>query len=91
MGSVYELRLAIKSPSADDERAKAIVDKLSEQRQVEDVRGSWWRTEYLDFEDREAAAHALQADLHAIDEHWGEVLKAGYMERREDTPEPLDH
>ena len=55
MGSVYDLRPAIKSPTADDERAKAIVDKLSEQRQVEDLGGSWWRTEYFDFEDREAA------------------------------------
>ena len=35
-----------------------------------------WRTEYLDYEDREAAGHALHADLSAIDEHWGEVLHA---------------
>jgi hypothetical protein len=88
VGSVYELHLAIKSPSGADERAKAIVDKLSEQRQVEYLGGSWWRTDYFDFEDREAAAHALHADLHAIDEHWGEVLAAGYMDRPGDTPEP---
>ena len=92
MASVYELHLAIKSPSADDERAgKSIVNKLSDQRQVEDLGGSWWRTEYFDFEDREAAAHALHADLKAIDKHWGEVLHAGYMARPEDPPEPLDH
>ena len=47
--------------------------------------------EYFDFEDREAAGHALHADLKAIDEHWGEVLHAGYMDRPDDTPEPLDH
>ena len=88
MGNAYHLHLAIKSPSADDERAKAIVDKLSEQRQVEDLGGSWWRIDYFDFEDRAAAAHALHADLHALDEHWGEVLVAGYMDRPEDTPEP---
>jgi hypothetical protein len=88
VGSVYELHLAIKSPSAADERAKAILDKLSEQRQVEYLGGSWWRTDYVDFEDREAAARALHAELHAIDEHWGEVLAAGYMARPGDTPEP---
>ena len=91
MGGVYELHLAIKSPSADDDRARAIVDKLSEQRRVEYIEGSWWRVDYVDFEDREAAAHALHADLSAIDEHWGEVLVAGYMDRPGDTPEPLDH
>ncbi len=90
MGSVYELHLAIKASSTDDERARAIVDKLSKQRQVEYVEGSWWRTEYADFEDRAAAAHALHADLSSIDEHWGEVLVAGYMDRPDDTPEPLD-
>jgi hypothetical protein len=89
--SVYELHLAIKAERFADERARAIVEKLSEQRQVEDLGGSWWRTEYHDFEDREAAAHALHADLSAIDEHWGEVLHAGYMNRPGDTPEPLDH
>jgi hypothetical protein len=88
MGSIHELHLAIKSPSADDERAKAIVDKLSEHQEVEYLGGSWWRTEYVD-EDREAAAHALHADLKAIDEHWGEVLVAGYMDRPEDRPEAL--
>ena len=89
MGSVFELHLAIASPSADDERARAIVGKLAEQRQVEDLGNSWWRTEYVDFEDRDAAAHALHADLKAIDEHWGEVLHAGYMNRPEDRPEPI--
>ncbi len=89
MGSVHELHLAIKSPSADDERARAIVDKLSEQRQVEYLGGSWWSMQYVG-EGREAAAHALHADLKAIDEHWGEVLRAGYMNRPEDTPEPVD-
>ena len=44
MGSVYELHLAIHPSITDDERAKAIVDKLSEQRRVEDLGGSWWRT-----------------------------------------------
>ena len=91
MGGVYELHLAIHPSTTDDERAKAIVDKLSEQRRVEYLGGSWWRTEYLDYEDREAAGHALHADLSAIDEHWGEVLHAGYMNRPDDTPEPLDH
>ncbi len=80
MGSVYELRLAIKVESADDERARAIVDKLSEQRPVEDLGGSWWRTEYLDFEDREAAAGALLADLKVMDDRWDDVLVAGYMD-----------
>ena len=88
MGSVYELHLAIKAPPADDERARAIVRKLSEQRHIEDLGGSWWRADYFDFEDREAAAHALHTDLRAIDEHWGEVLHAGYMNRPKDTPEP---
>jgi hypothetical protein len=89
--SVYELHLAITASSTDDERARAIVAKLSEQRRVEDIGGSWWRTEYLDHEDREAAAAALHADLRAIDEHWGEVLHAGYMHPPDDTPEALDH
>jgi hypothetical protein len=89
VGSVYELHLAIKS--ADEERARAIVAKLSEQQRVADQEGEWWRTEYVDFEDRDAARDALHADLKAIDEHWGEVLVAGYMDRPEDTPEPLDH
>ena len=89
VAGVYELHLAIKSPSPDDERAKAIVAKLSEQRQVEDLDGSWWRTDYSDFQDHGAAVHALHADLRAIDAHWGEVLVAGYMNRPGDTPEPL--
>ena len=63
MGSVYELHLAIKAPPTDDARARAIVRKLSEQRHVEDLGGSWWRADYFDFEDREAAAHALHTDL----------------------------
>ena len=69
MDSVYELHLAIKSPRVNDDRAKAIVDKLSEHRRVEYLGGAWWRTEYIDFEDRAAAANALHADLRAIDEH----------------------
>ena len=85
MGSIHELRLSIK-PGADEERARAIVDKLSDQRRVEDLGGTWWRTEYPDFGDRKAAADALYADLRAIDKHWGEALQAGYMP--EDTPEP---
>jgi hypothetical protein len=91
VGSVYELHLAIKAHGTADERARAIVAKLAERRQVEDLGGSWWRTDYFDFEDREAAAHALHAELSAIDEHWGEVLHAGYMNRPDDIPEPLDH
>ena len=80
MACVYELHLAIKSPSPDDERAKAIVAKLSEQRQVEYLDGSWWRTDYSDYEDHGAAVHALHADLRAIDAHWGEVLRRGLHE-----------
>ena len=89
MGSVYTLHLAIKSPSADEDRAKAIIDTLAEQRRVEPDGDAWWRTEYADFEDRRAATDALHADLRAIDEHWGEVLAAGYMEHPGDTPEAL--
>ena len=89
MGSVYELHLAIKSPPSSDDRAKAIVEQLSARRPVEYLGGSWWRTEYFDFEDRKAAAKALHAELKAIDEHWGEVLHAGYMNPPDDTPEPI--
>lgn len=85
----YELYLA--SPPGPDyahDRAKEIVHKLSEQRQVDALGESWWRTDYDGSEDIGAAVTRLAADLTAVDPKWDQVLVAGYMKQPENPSAP---
>jgi hypothetical protein len=76
VGSVWTLDVAA-TATADLEQVRRIIGVLGETRHVWGEAGSTWKVDYLDFEDRDAALNALEADLGGIDARWGEALLIG--------------
>lgn len=76
-GSVYEVKIALSDPLADADRAEQIISLLKQQRRVDDLEGSWWRVELVDFEDRVAAIKAVEIELTELSADWQSCLVVG--------------